>query len=110
MIPISARRPNPYSASPLDRASVRREDADFLAAARADAGTLFVPVWRGQSLLADEAEAVRGVFLTGAEADPWRETAPWVFLGLWRGRAVFALDCGAAESPPSTLRGPPRPR
>lgn len=100
VIPISARRPNPYSASPLDRASARREDQDFLAGARRAADSLFVPLWRGQSLLADEAGAARGVFLAGAEAGPWREDAPWAFLGLWQGRAVFALDCGAAESPP----------
>ena len=100
MIPIRARRPNPYSASPLDRASARREDAAFLAAARESPDSLFVPVWRGQSLLAGEAEAVRGVFLAGAEADPWRVDAPWAFLGLWQERPVFAIDCGAADAPP----------
>ena len=101
MIPIRARRPNPYSASPLDRASARREDAAFLAAARESPDSLFVPVWRGQSLLAGEAEAVRGVFLAGAEADPWRVDAPWAFLGLWQERPVFAIDCGAADAPPT---------
>ena len=107
MISIRARRPNPYSASPLDRASARRDDAAFLAAAREAPDSLFVPLWRGQSLLAGEAEMMRGVFLTGAEADPWRAEAPWAFLGLWQGRAVFAVDCGAADAPP-TFAAPAR--
>ncbi len=98
MLPISPRRPNPYCASPLDRASALRDDEAFLAAARIAPETMFVPLSRGQVLLAGEGNDARAVFLAGEAAAPCRESAVWVFLGLWheggQARAVFAVDCG----------------
>ncbi len=93
MTPIRPRRPNPYGASPLDRASARREDAAFLASARADPGSLFVPLAKGEVLLSGAEKTVRAVFITGRAADGLRESASYAFLGLWQGRAVFAVDC-----------------
>ncbi|WP_431270931.1 hypothetical protein [Dankookia sp. P2] len=43
MLSIPASRPNAYTGSPLDRAALRREDADWIAAALADPDTLFTP-------------------------------------------------------------------
>jgi NAD+ diphosphatase len=98
-------RPNAYSQSPLDRASHRRDDAAFVAAALADAGTLFVPVWRAKSLLRGvEAGAPEAVLLTTlAAATLGVESRPNAFLGLWGGRAVFALDLSVEEDPAPLL-------
>jgi NAD+ diphosphatase len=94
-------RPNAYSQSPLDRASHRRDDAAFIAAALADAETLFVPVWRAKSLLRGvEAGTPEAVLLTTlAAATLGVEARPNAFLGLWGSRAVFALDLSVEEDP-----------
>ena len=101
MLPIPATRPNAYTGSPLDRASNRREDADFIAAALADPDTLFAPVWRARNLMKGVKDGVpEAVLLTGAAAEAVRLAGgPWAFLGLWEGRPVFGLDCSAAEDP-----------
>ncbi len=92
--PISPERPNPYSGGALDRAAHLRDDADWLAKARADAGSLATLYWRGKALLSGR-EAPRAVLLP---LPP--DAAPTLFLGLAEGRAVFALDLSAQETPP----------
>ncbi len=117
---ILARRPNTYTGSPLDRAAERRIDADWINARLADPASLFVPVWRSQSLLRTvdaglsndpntaafwqsqpkTGGAPEAVFLDGAAAASLRmQGGPWAFLGLMQGRAVFAVDLSAAEDP-----------
>jgi NAD+ diphosphatase len=114
---ILARRPNPYTGSPLDRAVHRREDAAWIAAALADQASLFLPLREAKSLLrGSDTGSPEAVFLPGpagavfcapdGSADGER-TFPWVFLGLMNGgpmgggpmggRAVFAFDLGAAD-------------
>lgn len=101
MLSIPASRPNAYTGSPLDRAARLREDADFIARALSGPDTLFVPVWRSHSLMKGTAEGKpEAVLLTGAAAEAVRMAGgPWSFLGLWGGRAVFAVDCSAADDP-----------
>ncbi|GGC35679.1 NADH pyrophosphatase [Siccirubricoccus deserti] len=101
MLSIPASRPNAYTGSPLDRAALRREDADWIAAALADPETLFVPVWRARSLMKGVQEGrPEAVLLTGAAAEAVRMAGgPWSFLGLWEGRPVFAVDCSEAADP-----------
>lgn len=101
MLSFPASRPNAYTGSPLDRAAERREDADFIAAAIADPATLFAPVWRARSLMRGvEDGRPEAVLLTGAAAASVRMAGgPWAFLGLWDGRAVFAVDCSTADDP-----------
>ncbi|QYU67757.1 NUDIX domain-containing protein [Leptolyngbya sp. 15MV] len=101
MLSIPASRPNAYTGSPLDRASDRREDADWIHAALADPETLYTPVWRSRSLMKGvEQGRPEAVLLTGAAAEAVRmQDGPWAFLGLWGRRAVFAVDCSAAEDP-----------
>lgn len=100
---IPARHPNVYSGSPLDRAAPRREDAAWVGALLEHADSLFVPLWRGRAALVGQDAARSGVlFLDAAAALPLRlRGAAWAFLGLRDGRGVFALDLGAAESPPA---------
>jgi NAD+ diphosphatase len=101
MLSVPASRPNAYTGSPLDRASGRREDADFVAQALVDPDTLFAPVWRSRSLLKGVAEGrPEAVLVTGAAAGRLRMAGgPWAFLGLWHDRPVFAVDVSAAEDP-----------
>ena len=101
MLSIPASRPNAYTGSPLDRASERREDADWIHRALADPDTLFAPVWRSRSLMKGlDVGRPEAVLLTAAAAEAVRmQDGPWAFLGLWAGRAVFAVDCSAAEDP-----------
>ncbi len=96
-----ASRPNSYTGSPLDRASNRRDDAAFLAAALADGETLYVPVWRAKSLLRSvETGTPEAVLLTTlAAAAVGIEQRPHAFLGVWNGRAVFALDLSDEDDP-----------
>ena len=98
---IPATRPNVYTGSPLDRASGRREDEAWVAAALMRADTLFVPVWRSRNLLRGVAEGrPEAVFLAGEAAELLcLASVPWVFLGLQGPRAVFAADLSAAEPP-----------
>jgi len=109
MLNILASRPNAYTGSPLDRASNRRDDADFIAQALADPETLFTPVWRSRSLLKGMEDArPEALLLTGAAAEALRMAGgPWAFLGLWGERPVFTVDCSGAEDPlpllPNTL-------
>ena len=93
---ITASRPNPYTGSPLDRASHLRTDAGWVSEALADPSTRFVPMWRGRNL-----------FLAGADGTPAAvfpselsaEGHGWAFLGNADGAATFALDMSAAEDP-----------
>ena len=108
---ILASRPNAYTGSPLDRASAQRDDEAWIEARLSDPSSLFVPTWRARSLLRDvEAGAPQAVFLDGGAAEAVRMAGgPWAFLGLWRERAIFAVDVSASDDPlpllPSGLGG-----
>ena len=105
MFPIRPSRPNAYTGSPLDRASIRREAAEWIAQARAGADSVFVPVWQARFLLRGlEAGRPEAAFLSGEAAAALQgDDAPWAFLGLWRERPVFAVDLSAAAEPPNLL-------
>ncbi len=98
---IQASRPNPYTGSPLDRAAQLREDGGWVAAALAAPATLWAPVWRSRNLMRGVAEGrPEGAFLTGAAAEALRLAGgPWVFLGLFEGTPLFAVDASAADDP-----------
>jgi NAD+ diphosphatase len=98
---LSARPPNPYAASPLDRAAHRRDDAEWIEAALAAQTTLWVPVWRARNLIRGLEEAQpEAVFLTGRAGAVIRTTGcEWAFLGLWADVPLFAADLGAADDP-----------
>lgn len=105
MLAFPARQPNPYTGSPLDRASHLRDDEAWMAARLADPASLFVPVWRARSLLQgiDEGRP-EAVHVSGAAAEAIRLAGgPWAFLGLLGEAAVFAVDCSAAEDPAPLL-------
>ena len=92
-----------FSGNPLDRASEKRADAQWLSAARADAKTKVLPLWKLQPLLLGPEGASEATALAFVEAglanglgDP---DATEVFLGLDRGTACFARDISALPDP-----------
>ncbi|MCS6892660.1 MAG: NAD(+) diphosphatase [Rhodovarius sp.] len=97
-----ASRPNAYTGSPLDRATHRRDDAEWIAAQLDSPSALYVPVWRARSLLRGlEEGAPEAVLLSAVAAEPLRRAGgPWAFLGLWDQRPVFAVDLSHLETPP----------
>ena len=97
---ISPSRPNPYTGSPLDRASHLRTDAAWIADALADPATRFVPIWRARSLFNPGADGLpQAVFLPTVQVDGH----PWAFLGNAEGVAYIAVDLSAVEDPAPLL-------
>lgn len=94
---IPSRPSNPYTGSPLDRVSARRDDVAWVAARRADPAARLVPVWRGRSLLTGVAAGKpRAAFLGLA---PELADQPWALLGMEGSVPVFAADLSAIEDP-----------
>ncbi len=86
---ILASRPNAYTGSPLDRATHRRDDAAWIAAALADPQTLLAPVWRSRNLMRGVDDGAAGGGLSSAARRPRRcgmAGGPWAFLGLLTAR------------------------
>ena len=93
--PAMTNRPNIYAATPLDRASLRRKDDDWLTEAWLAPDARVLPVWQTRSLVAGPHEAPRAVLLPaeGLEAVP-------IFLGLTAdGAPLFAVDLSMVEVP-----------
>ncbi|MGD0144662.1 MAG: NAD(+) diphosphatase [Rhizomicrobium sp.] len=93
----------PFSGNPLNRASEKRPDVDWVAAKRRDPSSLILPLWRLQPFLLG-SEKARGPLEAGFLRPGLAETlagedAPWVMLGLEGERALFALDISAARDP-----------
>ena len=101
---------NTFAGNPLDRASDKRIDADWLKARMDDPESLAVALWNGKPLVEDapgEGKALRIAYLPVMMA---RETAGTdqnlLFLGLWKETAVFAVDIDASPDPAEgPLRG-----
>ncbi len=99
---IVASRSNPYTGSPLDRATYRRDDPAWLAAALGDPLSLWTPVWRGRNLMQGvDAGQPEAVLLTGQAAAELRlGGGAWALLGVQPdGTPLFAVDASAAEDP-----------
>lgn len=91
----------PFSGNPLDRASEKRTDTDWVEAMRRDPGSFILPVWRLQPfLLGQEKGPLEAGFLKPGLCETLAATdAPSVLLGLENGKALFALDISAANDP-----------
>src|SRR5215471_7276328 len=93
----------PFSGNPLDRASDKRSDSAWLAAARSNSRTRVLPLWKLQPLLlgpegskqTTELGFVDGVLASGLGAVDAIE----VFLGLDGDVAHFARDISALADP-----------
>jgi NAD+ diphosphatase len=92
-----------FAGNPLDRASEKRADTAWLAAARADKGSRVLPLWKLQPLLLGPEDSKRSTelgFVEGALASGLGATdATEVFLGLEGTTAYFARDISALPDP-----------
>jgi NAD+ diphosphatase len=95
------RTPNVFSGPYLDRLAHLRRDADFLAAALHDPGTLLVPMWQARSLLRrDEHGRTAALVEVTHELCRSLPEDELVLLGRFRGHVCFAAE----------LRGEPAPQ
>ncbi len=99
---------NTFTGNPLDRASDRRVDPDWIAARFAEPGTLALPLWNGQPMVEDGGGRARLAYVGAHLA---RELASddehRLFLGLRDdGAPVFAFDLESPTDPSvSSLQG-----
>ncbi len=93
----------PFSGNPLDRASEKRVDAEWVAAKRRDPSSYVLPMWRLQPFLLGPESArdrLEAGFLRPGLAEPLAgPDGVSIFLGLEGGNAYFALDISAARDP-----------
>lgn len=100
MLPPS---PIPFTGNPLDRASERRGDLDWLDERWSDPASLAVAMWNGQALVEPAAEGkvqiayVQAGLARAAAPDPDKQA----LLGLWKDTAVFAVDFDGSVDPAS---------
>ena len=95
------RSPNMFAGNPLDRASRRRRDADWVALQLIEANTLIAPFWNLNPLIvetADDRPDQIGWLRPGLD-DPSANDATCVFLGMKGDIAHFALDVSHLEDP-----------
>ena len=90
----------PFQATPLDRASEKRTDAAWIAARRKDPTSYILPMWKQQPFLFQQGEKLEaGLVKPGLCESLAGLDATWIFLGLEKDRAMFALDISAAKNP-----------
>ena len=100
---------NTFAGNPLDRASDRRSDAPWIAGRLADPESLGVVMWNGKPLVEDAKDG--GVQIAYVAARMVKDMASGaaerlLFLGLWQGTAVFAVDLdGVADPADGPLQG-----
>jgi NAD+ diphosphatase len=94
---------NIFAGNPLDRASEKRIDSDWMSARLNHPDSLAVAIWNGRPLVEDAPAgkpAVRIAYLPIALA---RKVAAGdervLFLGLWKDIAVFAIDLEGSVDP-----------
>ncbi|MFI4933955.1 MAG: NAD(+) diphosphatase [Caulobacterales bacterium] len=100
---------NTFAGNPLNRASDRRADAQWVAEKLADPESLAISLWNGKPLVED-AKQGKGVQIAYVRADLARELSGGaerlLFMGLWKETAVFALDMeGTADPADGPLSG-----
>jgi len=82
---------NPLSHSNLDRASHRRADSGWVAAARCAERSFVAPVWRAKSLIASNGTASCAALIPSRLFD-WESASDVTFLGLSGETVYFAAD------------------
>jgi NAD+ diphosphatase len=99
---------NVFAGNPLNRASDKRADADWVAEKLADPDSLALAIWNGKPMV--ETGKDGQVQIAYVRADLARELAGGnerlLFMGLWKDTAVFALDLdGTADPADGPLEG-----
>src|SRR5665213_612915 len=104
---------NTFAGNPLDRASYRRADPDWLAEKLAAPDSLALAVWNGRPLVEDargedaKAGGMRIAWLAAGMARTLSGSPEHLlFLGLWKGATIFAVDLeGGADPADGPLEG-----
>lgn len=95
----------PFTGNPLNRASEKRTDANWIEAKRRDPTSLILPMWRLEPFLMEPKRPESPVELGLLEPEIADSIAggggPCIFLGLDGERAIFALDVSQADDPAS---------
>jgi NAD+ diphosphatase len=93
----------PFSGSPLNRASEKRTDADWIKSRLHDPASLIFPMWRLEPFLLGSQKSpspgALGLVPPGIADELADGEAPCIFLGLDGETALFALDISAAAKP-----------
>ncbi len=93
----------PFAGNPLNRASEKRTDPDWIKSKLHDPSSLIFPMWRlepfllGSQKLASPAKL--GLLRPGVVDSLASAEAPCILLGLDGEKALFALDISAADNP-----------
>ncbi len=90
-----------YAGVPLDRATLRRKNEDWLTEAWRSPAARLLPVWRSRNFVTGPADAARAVLLPGGGLDAPPISPGPIFLGLMVDVPVFAVDLSAHEAPES---------
>ncbi len=102
-MPDFNKKPGNFYAGGLDRASHLRKDPAWLEARLRHPSSRFVPVWRGQNLIAAvESAEPRAIFLESERINALASES--VLLGLHEDSAYFAFDLSTAEAPLELLQ------
>lgn len=103
-MPLSAVT-NTFAGNPLDRASERRGDRDWVRARLADPESLALALWNGRPLVEDAPGPDGGLRLAYLPTALASELAAGdertLFMGLWKQTAVFAIDLEGEADPAS---------
>lgn len=91
---------NPLTGRYIDRAAHWRKDEARVRAALEDPRTLFVPVWRMQSLVRVSGESLSALFVSDVRRFVDSDAAELVLLGEFEQRACFAVGLATPELPP----------
>lgn len=93
----------PFAGNPLNRASEKRLEANWIESRLHDPSSLIFPMWRLEPFLLgpeNSAPPIQlGLLKPGLTDALAADGAPCIFLGLDGDRAVFALDISAAANP-----------
>src|SRR5690349_821126 len=103
--------PNVLAGAYIERAAHHRKDSAWLTQALNDPGSLYVPLWRARSLITRSTTTITQHGLNAllierrderfAVLEPQLHSAAPTFLGLFRGRACFAIGLDDAQPPPA---------
>jgi NAD+ diphosphatase len=101
MTRVLPRNPNFFANSPLDRASHRRVDKEWLATAFADKRSLFMPVWKLMPFLIKgrEGKHEAGWITSELALALMRPGTTTIFLGVNNDVAHFAIDLSSVPDP-----------
>ncbi len=91
--------PNHLAGRYLQRLASLRKSEQQLRAALEDPATLFVPVWRAQSLIAQGSGSFSAQFVSGLTHFDESDTSELILLGEFRGRLCFAIELPSTQPP-----------